>query len=78
MLKKDERGFFFSMLKRDGREIFFSMLKWDERGLLLFVTACNFDKLLFNGPRGPGFIFYSLWDGGKGCTLIFFLHFLDC
>jgi hypothetical protein len=40
--------------------------------LLFFVTTCNFDKLLFTGPRGPGFIFYSLWDGGKGCTLILF------
>ncbi len=36
MLKKDERGFFFSMLKRDGREFFFSMLKRDERGFFFY------------------------------------------
>ncbi len=40
-----------------------------------FFTGCNFDKLLFTGPRGPRFIFFSLWDRGKGCTFTFFLHF---
>ncbi len=48
---------------------FCKLLFTGERGkvcyfLLLFVTACNFDKLLFTEPREPGFIFYSLWDGG--------------
>jgi len=43
-----------------------------------FFTACNFHKLLFIGPGGREFIFSSLWDEGKGCTLIFFLHFFDC
>ncbi len=42
-----------------------------------FFTTCNFHKLFFTGPGGPGFIFSSLWDGGRGCTLIFFLHFFD-
>ncbi len=31
-----------------------------------FFTTCNFHKLLFTGPRGPGLILYSLCDGGKG------------
>jgi len=38
-----------------------------------FFTAHEFRKLLFTGIGGPGFIFYSLKDGGEGCTLIFFL-----
>ncbi len=43
--------------------------------MLLFVpffTASNYDKLLFIGPRGPGFMFYSLWDGGERVHLDFF------
>jgi hypothetical protein len=31
-----------------------------------FVTACNFDKLLFTVGKGQGEGFYSLCDGGKG------------
>jgi len=43
-----------------------------------FFISYNFDKLLFTGPRGPRFIFSSLWDKGKGCTFTFFLHFFHC
>ncbi len=40
-----------------------------------FFTTCNFHVLLFTGPGGPGFVGYSLCDGGLGCTLIFFPFF---
>ncbi len=26
---------------------------------VIFFTSCNFQQLLFTGPGGPGFIFYS-------------------
>ncbi len=37
-----------------------------------FFTAHKFRKLLFTGTGGPGFIFYSLWDGGGRVHLDFF------
>jgi hypothetical protein len=37
-----------------------------------FFFASDYDKLLFTGPRGPGFMFYSLWDGGEKVHLHFF------
>ncbi len=40
-----------------------------------FFIACNFHKLLFTGPGGPGFIFYSLWDGGEKVHLDFLPSF---
>ncbi len=33
-----------------------------------FFTACKF----LTGPGGPGFIFYSLWDGGERVHLDLF------
>jgi hypothetical protein len=38
-----------------------------------FFTSGNFQQLHLTGLGGPGFIFYSRWDGRKGCTLDFFL-----
>jgi len=40
-----------------------------------FFTVCNFQQLLFTRPRGPGFIFYSLWDRGERVHLDFFPSF---
>ncbi len=37
-----------------------------------FFTARKFPKLLFTRPGGPGFILYSLWDGGERVHLDFF------
>jgi len=45
--------------------------------LLLFFTACNFDKLFFIMLGGAGFILYSLCDGGK-VHLDFSIFFFYC
>ncbi len=47
--------------------------------MLLFVPffiASNYDKLFFTGPRGQGFIFYSLWDGGGKRVHLDFFSFI--